>query len=149
VSRATILVTGAVALLLIPASAIMILLILPAFGPALPPLLVLLPAVVALSGTFVVSGYLSGIGKPGIVSTASLISLAVNVAANVILIPSYGIVGAAAASLVSYTLSSLVLTTVAARLTRSRMIDFWVPRVSDVRYLIVITTGLLRRVTGR
>ena len=57
-----------------------------------------------------------------------------NIIANLILIPLFGIVGAAAASLVSYSLSSLLLTLAAARFSRTSVADFWVPRVSDVRF---------------
>ena len=68
---------------------------------------------------------------------------------NLVLIPRFGIVGAAAASLVSYTLTSITLTVLTSRQTGIRAIDFWVPRVSDVRYLIVMTAEIVRRYTGR
>jgi O-antigen/teichoic acid export membrane protein len=146
VSRVALLATGAVALLLIPAAAIMIRLILPAFAPSLPPLLVLLPGVVALSAAKVAGSYLTGIGRPGITSSVSVISLAVNIVANLVLIPRFGIIGASAASLVSYSLSSLLLTVAAARLTGTPVAGFWIPRVSDVRFAVTMTVGLLRRV---
>ena len=71
VSRVTLLVTGAVALLLIPAAVMMIRLVLPAFGPSIPPLLVLLPGVVALGASKVVGGYVTGIGRPGVNSVSA------------------------------------------------------------------------------
>ncbi len=144
-ARVTLLVTGVIAVTMIPAAVVLIRLILPAFIPSLAPLVVLLPAVVALSVAWACSGYLSGIGRPGISSSVSVISLTVNIACNLLLIPRYGIMGASAASLVSYTLSAILLTTVVARLSHARVIDFWIPRVSDVRYLGVTTAGLLRR----
>jgi O-antigen/teichoic acid export membrane protein len=148
-SRVTLVLTGAFAVALIPAAVAMIVLILPAFDPALLPLVVLLPGVVALGPTFVVSGYMTGIDRPGIVSAVSLTALGVNVASNLLLIPRYGIVGAAASSLISYSLSSLLLTIVASRLTMTRVIDFWVPRPSDVRYVLTTTSNLVRRVAKR
>ena len=90
-----------------------------------------------------------GIGKPGITSSISLIALVVNVVANLVLIPRYGITGASAASLVSYSLNSFLLTAIASRLTRIPVIDFWMPRVSDGRYLVATTAGLVRRVAER
>lgn len=146
VSRVTILVTGAFAVLLIPAAAMMIQLILPAFAPSLLPLVVLLPGVVALSVANVVSGYLTGIGRPGITSSISVISLVVNIVANLILIPSFGIVGAAVASLVSYSLSSLLLTAVAGRESGASVARFWIPRISDVRFAVTTIASLVRRV---
>jgi len=145
VSRVTILVTGAVAILMIPAAAVMIGLILPAFGPSLAPLFVLLPGAVALSGASVVSSFLAGIGRPGITSSIALLALGINIVANLILIPRYGIIGASTASLMSYSLTAFLLTAAAARLTRTSIIDFWLPRVSDLRYLFATTAGILRR----
>ena len=148
-SRVTILITGTFAGLMIPGAVVLIWLILPAFVPSLLPLVVLLPGVVAFSATFVLSGYLNGIDRPGITSTAALISLAVNIAANLILIPRLGIVGASVASLISYSLSSLMLTAIAARLTGTPLLDFWVPRVSDIQFVAATSTGLLRRLRRR
>ena len=71
VSRVTLLVTGAFALALIPAAVVMIWVVLPDFGPAIPPLLVLLPGVVALSVAKVVGGFVAGIGRPEIDSMSA------------------------------------------------------------------------------
>jgi O-antigen/teichoic acid export membrane protein len=144
-SRVTLLVTGISALLMAPAATLMIILILPAYVPALPALYLLLPGVVAFSVTFVVNGYLTGIDRPGITSTVSLVSLVANVIANLILIPRFGIAGAASASLFSYSLSSVLLSIVAARLTGTRFHRFWIPGLSDVRYTLGTTVGLLGR----
>ena len=51
------------------------------------PLLVLLPGVVALSGSNVVGSYLRGIGRPGLPSLVSLMALAVNIVANLVPFP--------------------------------------------------------------
>ncbi len=126
-----------------PAAAILIWVVLPAFGPALPALLVLLPGVVALSLAKVVGGYVTGIGRPEINSYVSFVAFIVNIVANVLLIPRLGIVGASAASLISYSLTSLLLTFAAARFTRTPIADFWVPRLSDVRFIVVTSRDLL------
>ncbi len=144
VSRVTLLVTSVFALALIPAAAILIWVVLPAFGPALPALLVLLPGVVALSLSKVVGGYISGIGRPEINSYVSLVSFIVNIFGNLILIPRLGIVGASTASLISYSLTSLLLTVAASRFTRTPVVDFWVPRMSDARFVVATSLGLLR-----
>ena len=94
VSRVTLLVSGTVAILLIPAVLTMIWILLPAFGQSIPAFLVLLPGVVTLSAARVVGGYVSGIGRPGINSYVSVGSFVVNVIANLILIPRFGIAGA-------------------------------------------------------
>lgn len=149
VSRVTLLLSGVVALLLIPCAVVLIWAVLPAFGPSIAPFLVLLPGVVALSGARVVGGYVTGIGRPGINSIVSVVALVVNVVANLILIPRIGIVGAAVASLISYTLSSLLLTGVAARVSNTPLTAFWIPRAEDVRYMVATSMSLIRRMAGR
>jgi O-antigen/teichoic acid export membrane protein len=146
VVRVTLLLTAASTLLLIPAAVMMVLILLPAFGPSIPPLLVLLPGVVTLSAAKVVGGYMSGIGRPGVNSSVSLPTFAVNIVANLFLIPRFGIVGASAASLVSYSFSALLITAIAARSTQTPLASFWIPRVSDVRYAVAMSVDLLRRV---
>ena len=145
VARVTLLVSGMFALLLVPAAAVMIWTVLPAFEQSLPPLLVLLPGVVALSAANVVGGYVTGIGRPGINSIVSVVALLVNIAANLLLIPRFGILGAASASLISYTFSSVLLTAVAARLSGTPMRRFWIPGVDDARYVAATSVGLVRR----
>jgi O-antigen/teichoic acid export membrane protein len=145
VSRVTLLVTGAFALALIPAAAVMIWVVLPDFGPALPALIVLLPGVVALSLAKVVGAFVVGVGRPEIDSYVSVGAVIVNIIANLILIPRLGIVGAAAASLISYSLTSFLLTLAAARFTTTSVADFWVPRGSDVRLIVAASLGLVRR----
>lgn len=149
VSRVTLLLTGAVALALVPMAAIAIPFLLPGFEPALPALYILLPGVVAISVSQVVSGYVAGLGRPGLTSAVSISSLVTNVILNLILIPRFGILGASAASLVSYTLSSIVYSVIASRLTGQRARDFWVPRREDVRFATTTAVGLLRRILSR
>ena len=149
VSRVTLLVSGASAIILIPCAAIMIWAVLPAFVSSLPPFVVLLPGVVALSAANVVGGYVTGIGRPGVNSGVSVLALAVNVGANLVLIPQFGIMGAAVASLVSYTLSAIALTAVAARLSGSSIWRFWVPGREDVRFIAATSAALARRVLPR
>lgn len=146
VSRVTFLLTGGAALILAPAAIVMIWILLPAFDVSIPPLLILLPGVATFSVTKVVAGYVSGIGKPGATSIVNVVVFMLNVVANLILVPRYGIVGASAASLFSYTMSSVVLTALAARLTGTRMADFWIPRVGDVRFIVSTSGGLVRRI---
>ena len=126
-SRVTLLVTGVCALLMVPAATLMVWILLPAYGPSLPALYLLLPGVVAFSVTFALGGYLTGIDRPGITSGVSIVALVTNVVANLILIPRFGIEGAASASLISYSLSSALLTIVVARQTKASFLAFWVP----------------------
>jgi O-antigen/teichoic acid export membrane protein len=153
VARVSLLVTAGVALALAPAAVVMIYVLLPAFVPSLPALFILLPGVVALSATRVVYVYLTGIGKPALTSYINVFAFVLNIVLNIFLIPRYGIEGAAAASLVSYSVSAILLTTVAARLSGMHMWDLWLVRGSDLRFTVRMSKALGRRVlaasTGR
>jgi O-antigen/teichoic acid export membrane protein len=149
VARSTILLTGITAILLAPAGAILIAVVLPAFTPALPALYVLLPAVVSLAIARVVGEYVSGLGLTGRTSAATVLGFVVNLVANIILIPRYGIVGAAAASLISYTTSAVAITLIASRLSGAPMRAFWLPGRADVRFVAGTTASLLRAVAAR
>ena len=131
VSRMTFLVTASCALALIPVAWLGIHLVLPRFIDCLPAFLVLLPGVVSLSLAKVMTSYISGRGKPGPVSVGSAITLFLNLAANVILIPTYGIVGAAAASLLSYTALAVMMIAVACRMSGLSPIALIVPRKGE------------------
>jgi O-antigen/teichoic acid export membrane protein len=146
VSRVTLLVSIVAAVVVAAAAAVLFRFVLPAFSDSMQPLLVLLPAVVALSVGNVTSGYITGIGRPGISSAIGVVAFAVNVVANLLLIPPLGIVGAAAASLVSYTLSSVLMTVAASRFTGRPIWAFWLPRLEDVRIVIRVGLQLLSRI---
>jgi len=145
VSRVTLLLTGLVGLALVPVSIVMINVFLPAFQPSLPALFVILPGVVALTATKVVTGYTTGLGMTALTSYVNVGAFVLNIAVNLVLIPRLGIVGASAASLVSYTASSIVFTIVAARASHSRVRDFWIPRLSDVQLVLRRSISLVHR----
>ena len=148
VSRVTLLMTAVFGVALVPVATLMISVLLPAFTPALPALYVLLPGVVALSVAKVLTGYLSGLGRTGLTSAVTVSSFVLNVAVNIVLIPRFGILGAAAASLISYTASSIVFTFIAARLAQANPLDFWIPRWSDIRYVAGTIGTIGRRLLG-
>lgn len=145
VTRVTLLLTGMGALALAPVGTLLVVVLLPAFTPSLPAFYVLLPGVVALSTTKVLSGYVSGLGRTGLTSAVNASSFGLNVAANLLLIPPFGIVGAAAASLLSYSASSVLFTFIASTLARAPRLDFWLPRVADVRLAVGSVVALARR----
>lgn len=149
VSRVTLLMTAAFGLALVPAAAVLIPVFVPAFTPALAALYILLPGVVALSITKVLSGYVSGLGRTGWTSTISIGSFVLNVVVNLILIPPFGILGAAAASLISYSASSIAFSIVAGRLAGAHPLDFWIPRLSDIRFVWTTVLSLARRIVRR
>jgi O-antigen/teichoic acid export membrane protein len=107
ICRNTLFLTILAALILLFLSKyIIILLFGSAFLPALRPLQILLPGVVALSIVKVLGNEISGRGKPIINTYIAGTSLAINIPLNLLLIPRIGISGAALASTISYTASA-------------------------------------------
>ncbi len=78
-----------------------------AFLPAVRPLQILLPGIVTLSVGRVLANDIAGRGRVMLNNYAGLVTVATNVALNILWIPRYGIAGAALASTVSYTLAFL------------------------------------------
>jgi len=142
-------VTAVSVICLVPAAFVLVLIVLPAFADGLPAFLVILPGILALSVAKVLSSYISGLGLPAPVATASVISLVINVAANLLLIPAWGIVGASAASLISYTVQAVILLGMAVRLTHRGPAAFLIPGREEVRRLRDGVTGLLGTVRRR
>jgi O-antigen/teichoic acid export membrane protein len=148
VNRLNLLITAGAALAMVPLGTIVVWVLLPSFAPGLAALYILLPGVVALSMSKVLSGYVTGVGRPlstGAVSTATLIA---NLIANLILIPIAGIEGAAASSLLSYSMHASLMLLVASRASGEPISAFILPQRSDVAVLVdrtrMLATLLLR-----
>ena len=105
----------------------------------------IIPGVVAYSIVAVLSRYLSGRGRPGTGTLILLFGLAVNVGANLVLVPRYGILGAAAASSVSYGLTALVILVVFLRHSGRGLAETLIVRRSDVQAAIRVGRSVGRR----
>lgn len=79
------------------------------FFPALVPMLCLLPGILALSLYQFLKADIYSINRPGFISIVALISMTSNLVLNYLMIPLYGINGAAISSSVSYAVSTLIL----------------------------------------
>jgi O-antigen/teichoic acid export membrane protein len=80
-----------------------------AFRDAIPLVMVLIPATIVLGMNQLLSTAFRGLGRPGVGSQSELIGVVVTVVALVLLLPRYGVFGAAAASLLAYTSSHVYL----------------------------------------
>jgi len=135
VSRFTLLVTALAVIGLIPAAWVATHLVLPAYADSMPAFLVLLPGIMALSVSKVLAGYIGGLGLPLMVARASVTNLVVNLVANVLLIPAFGIIGAALASLISYVVHATLLAVIASRIARRGPLEYVIPTGAEVRRL--------------
>jgi Na+-driven multidrug efflux pump len=111
-----------------------------------------MPGILSLSLSKVLAAYLSGLGRPLPTTVAGLVGLAVNLGANLLLIPAWGIVGASAASLISYSCHAAVLLFVACRWAKVPPQAFLVPRRAEfdrVRRTFVDALTALRSQVSR
>jgi O-antigen/teichoic acid export membrane protein len=79
------------------------------FRDAVPLVMVLVPATIMLGMNQLLSTAFRGLGRPGVGSKSELIGVVVTVVALVLLLPRYGVFGAAVASLLAYTSSHVYL----------------------------------------
>lgn len=145
VARLTVLLTALAGLAVMPLGVIAIVVILPAFVGSIPAFLILLPGVVALSLSKVLAGYVTGLGSARPTVVASVSALVANVALNVVLIPAWGIVGAASASLISYSLNAGLMLRAASRLSGVDPHRFVVPERADLVRVVTILRAVLER----
>ena len=102
-----------------------------AFRPAVTPMYILLPGVTFLGVAAVVTGNLRGIGRPGMSSILAGVTVIVTLALDFVLIPLYGMNGAAVASTVAYTAYGVMGVVVLARLTDATVRELALPRRDD------------------
>jgi Na+-driven multidrug efflux pump len=122
--------------------------VLPGFEGSLVPFLLLLPGTVALGLSKVLSGYISGLGRPEPVGVIAITALGVNLLINLVLIPRLGIAGAALASMISYCLHALLTVMLASRLSGARPAAFVTPGREEVRILLDRLASLRPRAAG-
>lgn len=96
---------------------------------------ILLVAMLPLSIARILAGDLKGRGRAGLVSIAMGLAVVVTVVLDILLIPRFGIEGAAVASVVAYTSTALALAIAFVRLTGADGRDL-IPRGSDVGAMI-------------
>lgn len=115
------------------------------FQPSVVPLFWLLPGIVALSISKVLTKYLSGVGKPFMNSVASIASFAVNAPLLWILVQWKGIVGAAMASSIAYMVHAVTVLIFFHRESGGRYARTLVPDRADLKQY----TDMAGRLVGR
>lgn len=112
------------------------------FLPAVLPLQILLPGVVALSVCKVLGNAITAQGKPIINTSIAAISLAVNIPLNVILIPKIGIAGASLASTISYTASAIFSIIIFVKISGINWINLIIMKADDFRFYGQLFSGV-------
>jgi O-antigen/teichoic acid export membrane protein len=132
ICRATVLlsVAGAAAIAVL-APLLVLVLFGDSFLSAVVPLWVLLPGVIALGLDKPIASYQLGRGRPQISLYVALIATPITIAAYVLLIPAYGIVGAAAGSTISYIATTAIDVFFLHRVSPLRLRNIVIPHRSD------------------
>ena len=110
------------------------------FLPSVRPLWILLPGIVSLSVYKVLGNEIAGRGKPVINSIALGVSLVVNFFLNWLLIPRWGISGAAFASTVSYTVTAVMTLVVFTKMSGNSWFDTIVVKGEDLKIYMKLAT---------
>lgn len=95
------------------------------------PFLCLIPGVVLLSFSRILSNFFSGLGKPEINTYVALFSTVLNVGLNIYLVPKLGIVGAAIATSITYSSNMLIKTTIFGMMNRMSVFEFLILKPTD------------------
>jgi O-antigen/teichoic acid export membrane protein len=112
---------------------------------ALQPLWLLLPGIVSLAAARVISSYLSGIGKPIYTTYIAAGAVFLTVVLDLLLIPPYGINGAAAASSIVYTCTAAASVWIFKLESGAGLLETLVVRPDDfARYRRVLDSTLRR-----
>lgn len=115
----------------------------PEYLPAVNPLRLLLPGVITYSIGQVVSAHLMGRNRAIALGVWTGISTAANVLLNLLMIPRWGIEGAALASTLSYTLQAVAFAYLLTQEQKVSLVDVFVPRWSDVQSIWTAVTKRL------
>jgi len=113
---------------------IIILLYSKSFLASVIPLQILLIGIVSGSASRILANDISGRGKPMINSYIGIITVILNVILNIVLIPKFGIGGAALSSTISYTTTFLIKLIVYSKISGNRIRDIIFIKKSDFRF---------------
>jgi O-antigen/teichoic acid export membrane protein len=109
----------------------------------------ILPGVVAYSVVAVLSRFIVGQGRPGIGTLVLVTGLAINIVCNLVLIPRFGILGAAASSSISYGVTALVTLAVFRQLSGRGWAETLIVRRRDVEAVARTFLAIGERLRGR
>ena len=116
-----------------------------AFEVAVLPFLIMLPGIPFRSIHLGVSAYFIGEGRPGAMMPAVAAAASVNLALDIILIPRFAMIGAAAATVAAEVCMAIISILVFVRNSGISMGDAFLPRLSDISRLTHVVVASLKR----
>lgn len=111
------------------------------FEAAVRVLWILLPGLILASASRVLANDIAARGRPELNTYTALVVLALNISGNVLLIPVYGLEGAAAATTIAYSFNLVLRLKIYKDLSGNLWLDPIFPRLTDL--------GAVRKVLGR
>jgi O-antigen/teichoic acid export membrane protein len=111
------------------------------FDPSIGPTLILLPGTIAWSLTLIATQIGNGINKPQYGSIAQLAGVTITITGLIIMVPRYGVAGAAIVSTITYATRLIILLT----LLRKNGITGTTPRPADITWLYKRTQRIATR----
>lgn len=119
------------------------------FAEAIVAAQILIPGMVALSMTRIIGSYFIGIGRPTVPSVISWVMLFINIPVNILLIPKWGIAGAALASTFSYGLGMLLSVFIFAEIGGLKLREILVIQRADLDYYHDFLMRLLEKTSKK
>ena len=101
------------------------------FTDSITPFIWLIPGVVLLSFARILSNFFSGIGKPEINTYVASFTTILNIGLNIYLVPKFGVIGAAIATSITYTLNMVIKTTIYAVMNKMSLFEFLLVKSTD------------------
>ena len=120
-----------------------------AFSDASFAILLLMPGTVAMSGAKIILSYMFSQGRMVASSLIAVVALGGTVLLDLVLIPRFGIPGAAAASSIAYSISFALTLAYYQRMTGNSFLACLFIRVADVELYLDLVRRARRRVSGR
>lgn len=117
----------------------------PEFLPAVKPIILLLPGLIALSVSTVLSQYFLSAGYPAKLAVCWFLAAILNIVLNYIYIPSYGMIAAAITSTISYFFVFGFHYYFFYQETKMGFADIFVPRKAEIKSIFDRIVGFLRK----
>lgn len=109
------------------------------------PLKVLLVGIFCLSLGKILANDIAARGKPELNAISNLVGFIVNVGFNILLIPKFGITGAAMATSISYTLTSIIFLVSFLKLTKLSLKDLFIFNKEEINIFVSFIKKFLKR----
>jgi O-antigen/teichoic acid export membrane protein len=119
-----------------------------AYAPAARPLPFIAAGIVMMSVLVLLTQTFTSRNKQQVNIVVGFIALSGNLGLNLVLIPMWGIVGAALASMISYTAAAALLVVLFLRESRLSVVDVLIPRVDDLQFFWGVAMRAARRGKG-